>query len=81
MWYKFTAYNSETHFGWTQDPRVVEAALESLNRRRDINLYAAECLGDSDDETGYPADDEQMPLKERNDLLFDDDTRPDEFGV
>lgn len=31
MWYRLTAHNEQTLFGWTQDPAVAEAALRSLN--------------------------------------------------
>lgn len=80
MWYMLTAYNSEACYGWTRDPDVVEAALCRLNRNREINVYSAKCLGDDENENGYGGTyPEAIPLKERDDLLFDDDTTPDDF--
>jgi hypothetical protein len=70
MWYKFTAYNSETCYGWTQDQKVAEAALAQINDGKDVNLYAMEELSDSDDE----ADGGETPLSKRDGHIFNDDT-------
>lgn len=71
MWYKFTAYNSQTQYGWTTNPEVAERALDLLNRKRDVNVYAMTELSDSDDET----DGADIPLSKRGiGYVFDDDT-------
>lgn len=70
MWYKFSAYNSQTLYGWTTTPEIADVACDRLNRGKEINLYAYEELSDSDDE----ADGGETPLKDWGGLLFDDDT-------
>jgi len=75
MWYKFTAYNSETLYGWTTNPAVAEAALERLNKGKDVNLYAATELSDSDDE----ADGGTIPLCKRDCHIINDDTTIEDF--
>ena len=79
MWYVFRAYNTEAQFGWTQIPAVAKAALEWLNRDREINVYSMDRLGDAADETGQPNYPEALPLRDRTDLLFDDDTQIGDF--
>lgn len=74
MWYKLTAYNSETRYGWTDDRAVAEAAADRLNRGREINLYQVQALTDRDDETGGSGG---LPLRLRDDLLFDADSTID----
>lgn len=45
-WYRFTAHNSETRYGWTEDRDVVSAALEALNAgRAPENRYRATAVG------------------------------------
>jgi hypothetical protein len=46
MWYEFTAYNSETLHGWTDDPEVADAVVQRLNRDREINKYQAYEMGE-----------------------------------
>mgnify|MGYP000901278934 CR=1 FL=1 len=70
MWYKFTAYNSETLYGWTTDPAVAQAAEDRLNRGKEVNLYAMEELSDSDDES----DGRDCPLRDRDTFIFTGDT-------
>lgn len=71
MWYKFTAYNTETRYGWTQNPEVAAIALKKMNKDRDANVYAMEELSDSDDEK----DGGETPLSKRDiGYVFDDDT-------
>lgn len=70
MWYKFTAYNSETLYGWTRTPKVAQAAEDRLNKGRNANFYAMTELSDSADE----ADGRDTPLRDRDDFIFDDDT-------
>ncbi len=76
MWYRFEAYNQEVRYGWTRDPQVVEAGLRELNGNRDVNLYAAVELSDSDDES----DGRSIPLSKRDDHVFTDDSYVDEDG-
>lgn len=40
-WIQWTAHNSETQYGWTEDESVVQAVTDWLNRGKEINLYAA----------------------------------------
>ena len=50
---------------------VAERALDLLNRKRDVNVYAMTELSDSDDET----DGADIPLSKRGiGYVFDDDT-------
>lgn len=78
-WYAFRAYNSETHYGWAESPALVEAALGELNRGREVNLYSAEYLSDSDDETGKP-DGNGLRLMDRTDLVLTGDSTLDDFA-
>lgn len=79
MWYKLTAYNQETRYGWTQDPAVAQAALEWLNKGREINVYSLEALGDDTDEFDIYGNGEKHNLAYRNDHLFTADTSPEDF--
>lgn len=74
MWYKFTAYNSQTLYGWTLDQAVLDAVLDQLNSRREVNVYAATELGDTDDVT----DDQGHKLSDIGHWICDDDTTVDD---
>ena len=50
MWFEFTAQNSETHYGWTDDPEVAEAVRQFLNRDRETNRYQVYELGSEENE-------------------------------
>lgn len=75
MWYKFTAWNSETRYGWTTDTAVAEAACAWLNRKRHANLYSADPVGETDDEaeknTGRRLQDYQGLLITDDSTIFD----------
>ncbi|ARJ66101.1 protein of unknown function (plasmid) [Magnetospirillum sp. XM-1] len=71
MFYRYTAWNRETHYGWTTSEAVAEAALEELNR--DGAEYRMEAIGkDATDDTG-------CPLSNWTGLLTTDDTTLDDF--
>lgn len=78
-WYAFRAYNSETRYGWSETPGLVELACDWLNRGRETNLYAAEYLGDGEDETGRP-DGQGVKLADRSDLILTQDSTADDFA-
>lgn len=73
MFYAFTAYNSETLYGWTTNEAVLKAMLDRLNRKREINLYSAEALGDTDETRDLSG----QLMVFRDDLIIDDDTTVD----
>ena len=79
MWYKITAYNTEARYGWTDDPAVAQAALDWLNKGREVNVYSLEALGDDTDEFDLYGDGEKHNLEDRNDHLFTADTRVEDF--
>lgn len=72
-WYKFTAYNAPTFYGYsdTHDRAAIAAAyLERLNRSREINVYAMEVLSGDADQW-----DENIARAMRNDdIAFGSDT-------
>lgn len=77
-WYRFEAYNSETYYGWVDfdgesADRLVRAALDSLNRDRDVNLYYVEYLGPE------ATDDNGKPLEDHDNPLITADTVPEDF--
>ena len=78
MWYQFTAWNQEIHYGWTQDAAVAYAVLATLNRgKSDVNQYGMQALGDGED----VADSSGHLLQSRNDHLCDDDTTMDDVAA
>jgi hypothetical protein len=76
MWYKFTAFNSETRYGWTPIPAVADAALAWLNKGREINVYSVVSIGGDENET----DGATIKLADRDDLICIDDTSVDDFS-
>ena len=76
-WYAFRAYNSETLYGWAERDGLVALACDWLNKGREINLYSAEYLGDSDAETGH-ADGTGVRLMARTDLILTADSTADD---
>ena len=67
MWYKFTAYNSQTLYGWTDDQRIADAACDRLNHGREIDLYGYRTLTDEEAV-------ELGPDGENCDVIFGQDT-------
>ena len=46
--YKFTAYNSQTLYGWGSDAEA-DAYCDHLNRNREINVYSWAVITDADE--------------------------------
>lgn len=74
MWYKYTAPNAETIYGWTTRDDVVAAALAHLNKERMGHSpgYTAEAIpaGEAHD----------LELERADGLLHDDDTLASDLG-
>lgn len=77
MWYKFTTFNQEARYGWTEDRNVAEAALEWLNKGREVGVYGMTELGE---DVEYAAEGDTVKLADRNDHLFTAYTRPEDFA-
>lgn len=67
--YEFRAYNSQTMYGWGSEHEA-ELYCESLNRNREINVYAWHQITDVDEiaklddgETGVNLSDELLAIK------------------
>ncbi|NTA19766.1 hypothetical protein [Agrobacterium tumefaciens] len=67
MWYLIQAHNSDCFYGWTENPAVVDAAVDWANRDREINLFWAVEV------------DEAEGLSNLSSLLFHGESEPDDF--
>lgn len=76
MWYKFSAPNAQTQYGWTTVSAIASAACDWLNKDRVYDPYTYEALGDRDDTR---ADGDGILLSDYSGLLMDDDTRLSDF--
>lgn len=75
MWYAFTAWNEEAHYGWTQNPAVAEAVLGTLNAgKSDVHQYGMTELGEGEDVT----DGCGTRLQDRENHICTDETTLDE---
>ena len=69
--YKFTAYNSQTLYGWGSDAEA-DAYCDHLNRNREINVYSWAVITDADEialrddgETGVNLADELQAIADQ----------------
>lgn len=76
-WWVFTAYNSQTHYGFGSDAEAA-AYADILNRGRQVNVYAGDI---ADDETALRLETGKDSDGFRLDLALDAQREIDEHGA